>query len=118
MKIHLYIGILCLTLPKYPSAGIANLILITMKNIFKSIFGGDRAPKSVTGCVVDAATEEPLIGVKVSAGADYVTFTDFDGNFELTVPAQVKFIEFYYPGCKGKSVACRGGKLNVALEMQ
>ena len=54
---------------------------------------------SVKGTVLDADGEEPMIGVNVLVkGSTLGTVTDFDGNFELTVPdkatLQVSFIGY------------------------
>ncbi|KUK78129.1 MAG: TonB-dependent receptor plug domain protein, partial [Proteiniphilum acetatigenes] len=41
----------------------------------------------VTGSVKDAMTDEELIGVTILVvGSDAGTVTDFNGNFQLTVP--------------------------------
>ena len=42
---------------------------------------------SVKGTVIDADTSEPMIGVSILVkGTTTGTITDFDGNFEMSVP--------------------------------
>ena len=53
------------------------------------------------GTVVDAETDEPLIGATVMPiGGGQGTATDLDGNFTLTVPQYVTQAEFSYVGYK------------------
>ncbi|MDE5794922.1 MAG: SusC/RagA family TonB-linked outer membrane protein [Muribaculaceae bacterium] len=53
------------------------------------------------GTVVDAETDEPLIGATVMPiGGGQGTATDLDGNFTVTVPQYVNQAEFSYVGYK------------------
>lgn len=55
---------------------------------------------SVKGTVIDADGSEPLIGVSILVqGSTQGTITDFDGNFELTVPDKA-VLQFSYIGYK------------------
>ena len=54
----------------------------------------------VTGKVIDADNSEPMIGVSVLVkGSTVGTITDFDGNFELTVPDKAT-LQLSYMGYK------------------
>ena len=54
----------------------------------------------VTGVVLDAATDEPIIGANiVEVGTSNGTITDFDGNFEVNVQSGAQ-LEFSYMGYK------------------
>lgn len=73
--------------------------------------------KTITGKVVDAKTEEPIIGASVSVvGTSGGTITDLDGKFSISVAPgkelQVSFIGFVTQTVKiGKTT-----KLNIILE--
>lgn len=55
--------------------------------------------RTVTGVVVDAATDEPLMGASVlPVGSSNGVATDIDGKFTLTVPAAVKEVTVSYVG--------------------
>ena len=61
-----------------------------MKRLFTLLFtilclsGFSTEPKSLQGSVKDQKTGESLAGAKVIVkGTDVVTYTDFDGNFDL-----------------------------------
>ena len=54
----------------------------------------------VTGTVIDADNSEPMIGVTVLVqGTTIGTVTDFDGNFEMTVPDKAT-LQLSYVGYK------------------
>ena len=64
---------------------------------------------SVKGSVKDV-NGEPLIGVNVlQAGTTNGIITDFDGNFELNVPADAS-LTFSFIGYKTQTVAVKGRK--------
>lgn len=71
--------------------------------------------RTVNGTVVDAATDEPLVGVSVTAGTGYGAVTDIDGNFSIRIPAATKEINVSYVGYKAQTVAVTDGKLNIRL---
>ena len=55
---------------------------------------------SVKGTVIDADTSEPMIGVSILVlGTTTGTITDFDGNFELSVPDKAT-LQLSYMGYK------------------
>ena len=56
------------------------------------------------GTVVDAANDEPLIGVSVTAGTNYGVSTDIDGKFVLQVPASATHLKVSYVGYKTADV--------------
>ncbi len=58
------------------------------------------AQKVVTGVVTDEA-QKPLSGVTVQVkGTTTGTFTDADGKFSLSVPADAKVLSFSFVGMK------------------
>ena len=58
--------------------------------------------RTVKGTVVDAANDEPLIGVSVTAGTNYGVSTDIDGKFVLQVPASATHLKVSYVGYKDR----------------
>ncbi|MEX0648530.1 MAG: TonB-dependent receptor [Balneolaceae bacterium] len=59
----------------------------------------DEAVTDITGRVIDADTEEPLMGVTVFVlGTNTGTTTDMDGRFSLTVPDGSETLAFSYVG--------------------
>ena len=67
------------------------------------------------GTVLDASNNEPLIGATVMPiGGGQGAAADIDGNFTLTVPANVKKATFSYVGYDSKTVDLRDG-MTVAL---
>lgn len=71
-----------------------------------------QAQRTVTGTVVDSETDEPLIGATVlPLGGGTGAPTDIDGNFKLSVPANVKQIRVSYVGYETQT-------LPVASNMQ
>ena len=62
--------------------------------------GSAYADFNVKGTVIDADGSEPLIGVSVLVkGSTVGTVTDFDGNFELSVPDKAT-LQLSYIGYK------------------
>lgn len=61
--------------------------------------------RTISGTVVDAGNNEPLIGATVMPiGGGHGTATDVDGNFTLNVPANVKTAKVSYVGYKEQTV--------------
>lgn len=57
--------------------------------------------RTITGTVVDATTDEPLIGASVTpTGSKNGVVTDANGNFSLTIAPSVKSITVSYVGCQ------------------
>ena len=77
-----------------------------------------QAQKSVAGQVLDASSNQPLLGVSVLVkGTTIGTTTDFDGNYELTDIADNAILEFSYLGFKTLEVPLAGqAVINVSLE--
>ncbi len=76
------------------------------------------AQKDITGRVTDSATGEPLPGVSiVISGTIQGTITDFDGNFELSVPEENNQLVFSMIGYSRKTVTLDGSTtLNISLQ--
>ncbi|HFC01346.1 MAG TPA: TonB-dependent receptor, partial [Phaeodactylibacter sp.] len=55
---------------------------------------------TLKGVIMDANEKEPLISATVVATPDLGTVTDFDGNYELVLPAGFYKIQFSYVGYK------------------
>ncbi len=69
----------------------------------------------INGRVVDARTQEPLIGVSVyQKGTTNGTTTDVDGRFNLSVPPDATLI-FQYLGYASLEAQAGAGPLNVEL---
>lgn len=84
------------------------LLLTAIITLALSSFAQDR---TVSGVVLDADTDEPLIGASVTPiGGGTGTATDIDGKFTLRLPEKVREIEFTYVGCKAV-------RMKVAPEM-
>ncbi|WP_290567919.1 SusC/RagA family TonB-linked outer membrane protein [Leeuwenhoekiella sp. UBA6783] len=73
---------------------------------------------TVTGTVTDGGTGTPLPGVNVVAGTKGA-ITDFDGKYEISVPADITSIVFSSLGFATKTIDFTGQTtLDVALEPQ
>lgn len=71
---------------------------------------------TIRGQVVDAANNEPLIGATVMPiGGGQGAATDVDGNFAISVPANVKSAKVSYVGYKEQTVALHNN-MKVRLE--
>lgn len=67
------------------------------------------AQTRLTGTVVDAVLNEPLIGATVSVpGTSVGTVTDIDGKFNLDIPAKVKNVTVSYLGYIKQTVNIQG----------
>ncbi|MCQ2351227.1 MAG: SusC/RagA family TonB-linked outer membrane protein [Paludibacteraceae bacterium] len=62
-----------------------------------------------SGTVTDE-TGEPIIGAYITVAEDRSvgTITDFDGNYELTLPSTAKKLEFSYTGYETQSISVAG----------
>ncbi len=72
--------------------------------------------RTVKGTVVDAANDEPLIGVSVTAGTNYGVSTDIDGKFVLQVPAAATQLTVSYVGYQTQKVNIKDGDMLIRLE--
>lgn len=78
------------------------LILMTLMACTWSLYAQTQTYK---GTVVDADTNEPLVGATVMPiGGGQGTVTDIDGNFTLEVPAKVHSAKVTYVGYKAQDV--------------
>lgn len=74
--------------------------------------------RTYKGVVLDAANNEPLIGATIMpVGGGQGTAADMDGNFTLTVPANVKTATVSYVGYKSKTVTL-SENMNIQLESE
>ena len=74
------------------------------------------AQKQITGSVVDAESNEPLIGVSVRVpDTSLGVLTDVDGKFSITLPAGAKSLNFSFMGMKPATLAARDG-MKVLME--
>lgn len=72
--------------------------------------------RTVSGTVVDAANNEPLIGATVMPiGGGQGVATDVDGNFSLSVPANVKTAKVSYVGYK-EQIVTLAPKMMISLQ--
>lgn len=74
--------------------------------------------RTVQGTVVDAETDEPLVGVSVQAGKGYGVATDIDGNFSLKVPESTTQLEVSYVGYKSQVVKITNGKMTIRMHAE
>lgn len=78
------------------------LIMMTLCAFSWSLMAQTR---TVSGTVVDAANDEPLIGATIMPiGGGQGAATDVDGNFTLNVPSNVKTAKVSYVGYKEQTV--------------
>ncbi len=72
--------------------------------------------RTVSGVVVDSATDDPLVGATVQpVGGGSGAATDLDGRFTLTIPSTVKQVKVSYVGYNTKTVAV-SDKMFIGLE--
>ncbi|TXF91805.1 SusC/RagA family TonB-linked outer membrane protein [Neolewinella aurantiaca] len=81
------------------------------------------AQTTVSGTVIDAITQEPLIGASVLApeGADVGSITDIDGNFSLEIPEGSNHLRISYIGYKSRKYnlgAAAGAKEGLVIALQ
>lgn len=73
--------------------------------------------RTVKGTVLDAANDEPLVGVSVTAGNNAMgVTTDVDGDFTIVVPESAKHLTVSYVGYETQTVAITGAKLVIKLK--
>lgn len=88
------------------------LILMTLCAVSWSAVAQTR---QISGTVVDAANNEPLIGATVMPiGGGQGVATDVDGNFTLNVPSSVKSIKVSYVGYQEQTVSV---KANMTIKL-
>ena len=89
------------------------MIMVTLMCVSWAAIAQNRI---ISGTVVDAANNEPLIGATVSPiGGGQGAATDLEGSFTINVPANVKSAKISYVGYKEQTVALHNG-MKVRLE--
>ena len=71
--------------------------------------------RTVTGTVVDAETDEPIIGAAVTDQAGKGVNTDIDGNFSIVLPESVTKLTVSSVGYNPMEVKIKGGKMEIRL---
>ena len=83
-------------------------LFFLMMTVLVATVGAMAQNRTVTGTVIDAADEEPLIGATVEPiGGGRAVATDVEGKFSLNVPAGVKQIKVSYVGYITETLALR-----------
>ena len=76
------------------------------------------AQRTVSGTIVDGASQEPLIGVTVlQQGTSTGTVTDINGNFDLTVTGPDAVLVITYTGYGRQEVAI-GNQTSIAVTLE
>jgi TonB-linked SusC/RagA family outer membrane protein len=88
------------------------LLLVAVLMIGACAFAQNR---TIRGTVLDAANEEPLIGVSVTAGAGVGASTDIEGHFIITVPQDAKRLTVSYVGYETQQVNITSGNIVVKM---
>ncbi len=71
--------------------------------------------RTVTGTVIDAETEEKLIGVSVSAAPGIAVATDAYGEFRINVPNSIKVLRVSYVGMVTRDVEITPNPMVIKL---
>ena len=86
--------------------------------VLACVFGVQAQTYTVSGTILDAANNEPLIGATVSPiGGGQGVATDIDGNFTLRLPKDVTQAKISYVGYKSVTVELKNNMV-VYLESQ
>jgi len=81
-----------------------------MMAVLACVFGAYSQTHTIKGSVLDAATDEPLIGATINPiGGGQGTASDIDGRFSLTVPSSVKKARVSYVGYQPVTVTLKDG---------
>ncbi len=95
---------------------IATLLFCSPLSTFANV-SGEYQEKNVTGTVVDAFTEELLIGVNVVIkGTTIGSVTDVEGKFSLEVPSEETTLRISYIGYLAEEVVVNPGD-NITVEL-
>lgn len=90
-------------------------LLFLLAVLVATTLGALAQNRTVSGVVLDADTDEPLIGASVKpVGGGNGVATDVNGRFTISVPASVKELEFSYVGMETKKVPV-SEKMTVVL---
>ena len=80
-------------------------LLFLLAVIVSTTLGAIAQNRTVSGVVLDADTDEPLIGASVKpVGGGAGVATDVNGRFTISIPTSVKELEFSYVGMETKKV--------------
>lgn len=86
--------------------------------VLACVFGAAAQTYTVSGTVLDAANNEPLIGVTISPiGGGQGVASDIDGNFTLRLPKNVTEAKVSYVGYRPVTVTLRNNMV-IRLESQ
>ena len=91
-------------------------LFLLLMTVFTLTVCASAQTRQVRGIVVDAETDEPIIGASVTAGTGYGVTTDANGIFHLKMPASAKTFQVSYVGYKTQEVAAKDGDITVALQ--
>ncbi|MGB3798182.1 MAG: SusC/RagA family TonB-linked outer membrane protein [Lewinella sp.] len=76
------------------------------------------AQQAITGTITDGESGDPLIGASVViTGSTTGTVTDFDGNFELNLPAEATSITVSYTGYGTQEIPIVEGQTAYTIEL-
>lgn len=90
-------------------------LLFLLAVIVSTTLGAIAQNRTVSGVVLDADTDEPLIGASVKpVGGGAGVATDVNGRFTISIPTSVKELEFSYVGMETKKVPV-SDKMTVLL---
>ncbi|MEM8526487.1 MAG: SusC/RagA family TonB-linked outer membrane protein [Bacteroidota bacterium] len=75
------------------------------------------AQRTISGVITDAESGEPLIGANILVvGTSIGTITDFDGNYQLELPAEATAIRISYTGYAEQDVdVANGTTFNIEM---
>ena len=93
-------------------------LFLLLMAVIACYWTSDALAKTISGTVVEAPDNEPVIGASVlpvGGAAGMGVATDMDGNFTMSVPDNVKQIKVTYVGCKPVTVAA-GTNLRIVLQ--
>ncbi|MDE7463047.1 MAG: SusC/RagA family TonB-linked outer membrane protein [Muribaculaceae bacterium] len=80
-------------------------IFLIMVSVIVCAFAANAQTHTFTGTILDAVNNEPLIGATIMPiGGGQGSAADIDGNFSITVPANVKKAQVSYVGYTTKTV--------------
>ena len=83
-----------------------------------TLFIGTAMAKTIHGIVIEAETDDPIIGatVKCKSNPSIGTATDLDGRFSLVVPDDEKYLVVSYIGMITREVEITSDNLTIFLE--
>lgn len=87
--------------------------------LFVTVAAGQAfAQRAITGTVTDSATGDPMVGVNVLVEGTFTgTVTDFDGKYDLQVPASGKALVFSFVGYQNQTISLSGASNVIDVAM-